>query len=174
MGSFQNHNAWLQAFPSLSPPPPSYFCSRPIFRAGKTLKSPFFALCSTEMLAAQATVVLIGDIVNLGTLLTGDMLIKMVNCERGDIKCASDSVFFYPKRLSQIYAEGCPLNPPPPPPCADIIMILHHKVTPSLPKCDGNHLIYTPSPPPPPLCADIIMILHHKVTPSYQNSMATL
>ena len=39
-----------------SPPPPrpSFFCSRPIFRAGKTLKTPFFALCSTETLARQA------------------------------------------------------------------------------------------------------------------------
>ena len=40
----------------LSPPPlpPFYFRSRPIFRAGKTPKSPFFALCSTETLATQA------------------------------------------------------------------------------------------------------------------------
>ena len=34
---------------------PSYFCSRPIFRAGKTPKTPFVALCSTETLATQAT-----------------------------------------------------------------------------------------------------------------------
>ena len=36
------------------PPPPSYFCSRLIFRAGKTPKTPFVALCSTETLATQA------------------------------------------------------------------------------------------------------------------------
>ena len=35
------------------PPPPSYFCSRPIFRAGRTRKTPFFGLCSTETLATQ-------------------------------------------------------------------------------------------------------------------------
>ena len=34
----------------------SYFCSRPIFRSDKTPKTPFFALCSTEMLATQATI----------------------------------------------------------------------------------------------------------------------
>ena len=37
------------------PPPPPYFCSRPIFRAGKTPRTRFFALCSTETLATQAT-----------------------------------------------------------------------------------------------------------------------
>ena len=31
-----------------------YFCSRPIFRAGETLKTRFFALFSTETLAMQA------------------------------------------------------------------------------------------------------------------------
>ena len=37
-------------------PPPSYFCSRPIFRAGKRRKPRFFDLCSRETLAAQANV----------------------------------------------------------------------------------------------------------------------
>ena len=32
------------------------FCSRPIFRAGKTPKTLFFALCSSETLATQATI----------------------------------------------------------------------------------------------------------------------
>ena len=40
--------------PSSPPPPPSYFCSRPNFRAGKTPKPCFFALCLTETLATQA------------------------------------------------------------------------------------------------------------------------
>ena len=55
-GGFQNQGVCPQAFPSLpSPtPPPSYFCSRPIFRAGETLKTRFFALFSTETLAMQA------------------------------------------------------------------------------------------------------------------------
>ena len=35
--------------------PPPYFCSCPIFRAGKTPKTPFFALCSTETLATQVS-----------------------------------------------------------------------------------------------------------------------
>ena len=39
----------------ITPPPPSYFCFRPIYRAGKTPKTPFFALCSTETLATQAS-----------------------------------------------------------------------------------------------------------------------
>jgi len=55
MGGFQNQRAWLEAFPSLTTPPLSYFCSRPIFRAGKTPKTAFSALCSTETLATQAT-----------------------------------------------------------------------------------------------------------------------
>ena len=42
------------SFAPLPHPPPSYFCSRPIFRAGETLKTRFFALFSTETLATQA------------------------------------------------------------------------------------------------------------------------
>jgi len=45
-----------------------YFCSRPIFRAGKTPKTPFFALCSTETLATQATSILTGLIASLTDL----------------------------------------------------------------------------------------------------------
>ena len=42
------------SFAPLPHPPPSYFCSRPIFHAGETLKTRVFALFSTETLAMQA------------------------------------------------------------------------------------------------------------------------
>ena len=56
-GVFENHYAWLQAFPSFPSPTPSFlFLLSPHCSRGQNAENPrfFFALCSTETLATQA------------------------------------------------------------------------------------------------------------------------
>ena len=54
----RNGEKWGESKNKKDPPRPSYFCSRPIFRAGKTPKAPFLlrSFCSTETLATQANI----------------------------------------------------------------------------------------------------------------------